>query len=457
MTKKKNNLFNRLKSKFSKSDTDSSSDFEESETTSIYADADDSEVLTSLEDEDTEGFPDIPQEMPGPDKTREINLNQMQTEQYDQEANDSSAPEIFEEKLSLKDKVLSSASALIAIFKGRTEKNCSAPKPEQRLNLTANSKWDSIYNSIFSAEVRPAIHRGFIAILFTLSTYGIGKLAALAIKGTKPNAAVSSASMPRAKSYRAKPAMNSVAKIDLFNAPGVIQIVDPIKKRIAKKSDEKKVCASSNKESTLSIKLINTLILQDSVKSIAAVQIRNNKEILNIREGEKIKNLAKIGRIDRQKIIFKNLDTGVCEYIANQDKKLKRIKPLKILSPMAGKKLLKGQQKGGIKSAGNSLTIPSKVRDQMLSNISEVLTQARAIQITNPDGSLSFKITEIVPDSIYSKLDIQNDDIVKTINGKKISNINEVMKLFGNIRQIDHFELGILRNGVEVNKEYDFN
>ena len=32
----------------------------------------------------------------------------------------------------------------------------------------------------------------------------------------------------------------------------------------------------------------------------------------------------------------------------------------------------------------------------MLGNISSVLTQARAIPITNGDGTISFKVTEIV-------------------------------------------------------------
>lgn len=444
-----------------------------------YTDLDD----TDLEDDDSfepqpmvlsedakeeldDEFPDIPQEMPTPDPTREIDLEELQSqteeleyeedENFDEEQVDFNEFKVPGQKPSLKDKVMGLGGSLKSMLAKKGSKPSFTPRKPSKFKLPENFEWDNVYNKIFAMESRPAIHRGFLAILFALSTYGLGKITALAIKGTAPQTAASSLPSMSKVSYQARPAMKTVAMTDLFNAPGEVQVKDPLKKRITKKVDEKKVCATSNKQSNLSITLVNTLVLQDSVKSIAAVQVRNDKQVLNIREGEKIKDMAQIGRIDRQKMVFKNLKTGTCEYIANEDKKLKRMSPLEILRPTQGKKLMNSQKKSGIKNAGHSYKIPGKVREEMLTNISEVLTQARAIQINNPDGSLSFKITEIVPNSIYSKLDIQNDDIVSSINGKKITNINEVMTLFGNIRQIDHFELGILRNGAEVNKEYDF-
>lgn len=409
-----------------------------------------------------EAFPEVPMEMPRPEKTREIDLNQMGADDseeqvhYEDDHGDFAEFTLPGSNSGIKGKFLGLFAKVKSIGKGSSHKPSFTPKKPSFIKLPENFDWDKTFDSLFAPELRPTIHRGFLALLFAFSTYGMGKLTALALKGTNPPVSSAATSSGIKNTYIAKREMNKVAATDLFNAPG--EVVKPTLKDLRPtrdKSKDPKVCAESNTESKLSIKLVNTLVLQDSVKSIAAVQIRSEKEVLNMREGEKIKDMAEIGRIDRQKMIFKNLKTGTCEYIANQDKNLKRITPLKILKPKDGKKLL-NQQKDGIKNAGDSYKIPGKVREEMLSNISEVLTQARAVQINNPDGSLSFKLTEIVPDSIYSKLDIQNDDVIKTINGKKITNINEVMTLFGNIRQIDHFELGIMRNGAEINKDYDF-
>ena len=110
----------------------------------------------------------------------------------------------------------------------------------------------------------------------------------------------------------------------------------------------------------------------------------------------------------------------------------------------------------GIVNEGDTFKIKKDVRDKLLENISEVMTQARAIQIKNPDGTLAFRMQEIVPGSIYSQLNIKDGDIITGINGKRFTNINELMSLFGQLKDIDHFEIGLKREGKAKNLEYDF-
>ena len=92
----------------------------------------------------------------------------------------------------------------------------------------------------------------------------------------------------------------------------------------------------------------------------------------------------------------------------------------------------------------------------MLDNISQILTQAKAIPIKKPDGSIHFKITQIVPGSVYSQLNISNGDIITHINGKKINSTNEIMTLFGKFRNLDNLSLGISRSGNEETLDYQF-
>ena len=91
-----------------------------------------------------------------------------------------------------------------------------------------------------------------------------------------------------------------------------------------------------------------------------------------------------------------------------------------------------------------------------MKNIQQILTQARAIKITNPDGSLSFKIVEITPGSVYSSLGIQNEDIITHINGKPISNLNEVMGLFGGIQNMSKLNISVNRSGSQQDLDYQF-
>ncbi|OUR97011.1 hypothetical protein A9Q84_11805 [Halobacteriovorax marinus] len=330
---------------------------------------------------------------------------------------------------------------------------------KEKLNLSVGSlsqmNWQGFVEKTFSPDSRQAIHKSFIACLILGSSYYGGKLVATGLSSSVAPKKVSKRGKvaPYIKSnYRSQ--MKFISKSNLFNTkdPQEVGIVKPIDKP---KLDESLVCLTAKKKSNLGIKLINTIVLQDSIKSIASVQVRGSKKVLNIREGEKINNSAEVGRIDRLRLVVKNLKTGDCEYVETKTKQPRR-SPIKVISAKKGKVLLNKYKDSRIKNVGNSFKIKKKVRDEMLGNISEVLTQAKAIQIKNPDGSLAFKMTEIVPGSIYSKLNIQDGDIITGINGKKFNNLNDIMNLFGKIKEIDNFEISLKRDGSTQSLEYNF-
>lgn len=316
--------------------------------------------------------------------------------------------------------------------------------------------FDEFFNKIFSPQSRPAAHRAYLAVFFILGSYLTGRMISgfltPAPSGKVPTAR-QALSLNKADILRKK--LATMRTNDLFQAPE--EVATPIIGKRPKKDDfkEEKVCLASDKKSSLGIKLVNTVILQDSVKSLASVQMRGKEDYL--REGDSIPNMIEVGKIDRKKLIFKNLKNRQCEFIENTEKDNAPKKPLKIVrEPKKAKEIIEQTKISGITQVGNNFKIKKEVRERMLGNISEVLTQARAVQIKNPDGSLSFRMQEIVPGSIYSQLNIQEGDMITGINGKKITNMAELMNLFGQIDKVDHFELSLSREGVEQNLEYDF-
>ena len=205
------------------------------------------------------------------------------------------------------------------------------------------------------------------------------------------------------------------------------------------------------------MKIDTLIVLQDRVKSIASVQIRNKDQY--VREGDKIDGMAIIGAISLDKLIFRNLQNGSCEYIQAPVKKAstklnKTFSKVKIHPAEKAKEFISDDP--NIKVEGNKYKIDSSIRNDLLDNITDVLSQARAIQIKNSDGSISFKIVEIIPGSIYSKLNIQENDVITKINGEKIENLNEIMSLFGRIKDLKNLDLGIERDGIENDFQYSF-
>lgn len=313
--------------------------------------------------------------------------------------------------------------------------------------------WNDFILKLFSPYTRGKIHSAFIILLVVTFTYLIGKSIALFMGKNTPmvSSVKSNISTPIEKADTTVQDINRISSTNLFN----VKESDKAETKKAQIDIASIVCVDAEKPTSEPLKLLDTIVLQDSVKSVASVQVRGNSDLVNVREGEQLNNAVEVAKINRMKVILKNLTTGDCEYVASETEEAPEMPAMQIYSPKAGQKLFKSNNPS-IKNVGNSFKIKRQFRDKMISNMSEVLTQAKAVQITNPDGSLCFKMTEVVPGSIYSQLDIQNDDIICNINGKKIENLNELMGLLGRIKEIDQFQIGLKRNGMNENKEYGF-
>ncbi len=314
--------------------------------------------------------------------------------------------------------------------------------------------WNDFVLRVFSPYTRGKVHGGFIILLVFVITYMLGKTFALFISNSPPvtKSARSTISIPLEKVDTTIQDLNKITATNLFNAKDSDKSADLVS---AKKDIDSIICLDADRPTSLQIKLLDTIVLQDSVKSVASVQIRGSSELTNVREGEKVDQMAEISKINRMKLILKNLQTGDCEYAITDAEPETPMPNLNIISAKAGKSLFKSSNPN-IKNSGNSFKIKRAFRDSMITNMSDVLTQAKAVQITNPDGSLCFKMTEVVAGSLYSQLNIQENDIICNINGKKIENLNELMGLLGRIKEIDQFQIGLTRNGMSENLDYGF-
>ncbi|EQC51032.1 PDZ domain-containing protein [Bacteriovorax sp. DB6_IX] len=318
-----------------------------------------------------------------------------------------------------------------------------APKMASSLSELTPEQWIPY---LLGDQNKSVIHRSFIVALTVTGFYFAGKFVGLYLGQTKKSKGFTP-STERIVAYNPRMDVLNIKNNNIFNAKE--SLIDK-PKPTGPKVPEVKVCKVAKTKSRLPLKLVNTIVLQDSVKSVASVSKRG--KIFSYREGEKIDAMAEIGKIDRLKVVFKNLSSGSCEYIENVDQKAKRAFARKKLKVEPARKL----ETKGISGNGNRYTIKKSVRDNLLANIGEVLTQARAIQIKNPDGTLSYKMVDVVPGSIYSQLDIQNGDIVTGINGKKITSLNELMSMFGKLKQNDSYEISVKRNGTEKTLNYNF-
>jgi len=299
---------------------------------------------------------------------------------------------------------------------------------------------------VLSKDARETIHQVSIVLLICGITYSLGKVTALVLRGQPDIQASKEYSLSINLEDDFNPStLNQVKSLNIFRTNTGLS---------SKKNLAEQKCEKSQQSSSLPITLINTIVLQDSIKSIASVQIRGDRSLQELREGEQISNLAKIFKINRLEVIIKNLENGICESIASS-KLFDRTSPISVMSPSQSRTYLANKKIAGIENKGNSFSISKTLLDDKLKDLSAVLTQARAIKIQNPDGTLSFKMTELDPEGLFPYLGLQDQDIITSINGKPIYDMNEVMSIFAKIKNLDKLQLGIKREGSESMLDYN--
>lgn len=335
---------------------------------------------------------------------------------------------------------------LLKKFKEKFSKKSSLPE--------STLFYDNIILRVFSPEFRAFWHKIFLVLIISVLFYTLGKL--VAIKFTMlfapPKLPIDFPEDVRMEANLMAD-LNTIKTVNLFKTRD-----EEVKEKQKKESNLEIICQESTIRSSLPFKLQDTIVLQDRKKSTAFINV-NGQAADIFREGDVLRQKARLDKIKRLSLIFRNLDTGACEYISNFDEQFEQMflqKNLSILSPEVGKQIIPDEMKKNIRNVGNKYYLKTTLRDELLADIGNVLTQARAVQINNPDGTLNFKMTEIVPGSIYSFLDLSDGDIVTKINGKNIESVNEVMGLFGGLKEINNMTLTIVRNGEEQDKEYTF-
>ena len=309
---------------------------------------------------------------------------------------------------------------------------------------------DELTKKIYSPKYRPRIHRTFIWGFCILSCYSLGKIVALSLQSPPGNK-----SSPPPPSYSFTPPnmarqTQTIINRNLFNTEKGEEKITKVQRK------EQGPCLTASNASSSGISLLNTITLQNEKKSLAIIKVKSKPGVLTLRQADHIPTAGKIDRIRPERIIFRNEKTGQCEFVAIKKAK-ERSRRVSILPREQGKKLLAERKaKQGIANEGNRFNIKRSYLNEGMENLSDLLNQVDAVQIKNPDGTLSFKINGVPPGSIFSKLGIENNDQIKYIDGKPIRSQTQIFGLLNSFQTISNLSITVLRDGQEQKLEYTF-
>lgn len=196
--------------------------------------------------------------------------------------------------------------------------------------------------------------------------------------------------------------------------------------------------------SGLALDLVGTLVHADPGKSIATVNIRGQNKIEPYMVNEEISGMARITQILRQRIIFRNLQNQMLEYIeVPQDAGLS-------LSLDRGATVTVPKQEEQTQFEFSRAEINAQ-----LENLPALLQQARVVPETGPDGQIRcYKMVELQSGSVYEKLGLRIGDCLSAVNGEPINSPQKAMEMYQTLRESSEIKLSYDRNGRNVENSY---
>jgi general secretion pathway protein C len=219
---------------------------------------------------------------------------------------------------------------------------------------------------------------------------------------------------------------------------------------------EKEDMSSAPVRTSLAVKLLGTLLAASPEWSIASIYDDVTKKTQTYMVGSLIQG-AEVLEIERERVIIKH--NGRREFIDSTlgggGGAIAYAPTPAMASPVNTSPPPSSALGTGIKSTGNNnYEIPRAEIDKTLSNLNDVAMQARIVPAFKDGVAQGFKLFSIRPDSIYTKIGIQNGDVIKRINGFDLNSPEKALEIYSKLKEANRIDIEVERNGAVVKKTY---
>ncbi len=156
---------------------------------------------------------------------------------------------------------------------------------------------------------------------------------------------------------------------------------------------------------------------------------------------EKMPEGSQIVKVQRDKITMRRPDGGTFDLQVIDDARI-----VNVSKPGAGgvRKLSEG------KWAVDQREVASNTE-----NMNQILTQARALPYVENGKTAGFRISEIVPGSIYEKIGLQNGDVIQKINAQDMDDPGKFFQLYQGLKEEKNITIDLMRAGQRQTLNYE--
>jgi|SRR5271168_146237 general secretion pathway protein C len=102
----------------------------------------------------------------------------------------------------------------------------------------------------------------------------------------------------------------------------------------------------------------------------------------------------------------------------------------------------------------NHYRIPRDSLDHSVNNLSELLTQIRAIPNIQNGRTNGFALSEIEPGSVFDEMGLEEGDVLSSVNGQPMTDPAMAMQMMSQLRNASQISIQVLRDGQPTTLTY---
>ncbi|AGC44215.1 general secretion pathway protein C [Myxococcus stipitatus DSM 14675] len=202
-------------------------------------------------------------------------------------------------------------------------------------------------------------------------------------------------------------------------------------------------------KSGLRVKLLGTLVASNPDWSFASIQDMVTQRAQTYMKGNELQG-ATVHEIERERVIV--INNGRKEFIdGNPGDGAGTFTP-----PTPPVAVGNPNPSSGIRAVSdNEYEVPREEINKTLNDLNSVAMQARIVPAFKDGQAVGFKLFSIRPDSIYTKIGVQNGDVIRRINGFDLNSPEKALEVYSKMKDASRIEIEIERNGAPIRKSYN--
>jgi general secretion pathway protein C len=187
---------------------------------------------------------------------------------------------------------------------------------------------------------------------------------------------------------------------------------------------------------------------------VSALSPEDQKLVGKAAPCNKIAEQAIVKRIEPEVVYIWNVADGRIEYLALNEPPAATAAPRVAAKSDVLEKPDDGGADGIVKTGDNQFGVPRSTVDNALNNLSELATQARVVPAFEGGKPVGFKLFSIKPGSLYSKIGLQNGDVINRINGYEMSSPEKGLEVYQKLKDSSNITVDIKRRGKAMTLDY---